>query len=71
MPPTTRMKKLLIAEMKDADGTKVITVVDNPAYLNDVMEQVNIDLDGGAKTSTVKFYKRTQAWIAKRPEYEG
>lgn len=62
-------KKVLIAEMKDDDGQKVIYPLDR-LDLEDVMTQVRDDLEVG-ESVTVRFYYRGKKWVDKQPEYQG
>jgi hypothetical protein len=64
------MEKILIAEMKDADGVKVLYAITDVVYLKDIEAQVRTDLDF-ARTVSVKFYYRTKKWLDSKPEYTG
>ncbi len=59
-------KKILVAEMKDDLGVKVVTPA---SRIKDVLEQIRADLDIAASVN-VKFYLRTQKWVNSLPEYE-
>lgn len=63
-------KKILVAEMKDDDGVKIITALTHQVYWKDIESMVRNETIEG-RSATVRFYERTQKWIDALPEYQG
>lgn len=62
---------MLISEIKDSNGVRIVSGMKEAVDWANLCENINMDLDGGAKSTSVKFYMRTKAWLEKQPEYEG
>ena len=63
-------KKILVSEIKDNDGVKIVSAMTHPVHWRDLEDSVRNDTCEGRKV-VVRFYERTQEWVDKQPEYEG
>ena len=63
-------KKILVSEIDDGNGTKIITAMESPVDWRDLEESVRNETIEG-RGATVRFYERTRKWIDALPEYQG
>jgi hypothetical protein len=70
MKDTNTNEKILLAEVKDFEGVKMLYPLEKLTDWSELREQIDIILQD-EKTLSVKFYYRTKKWFKKVPEYEG